>query len=193
MGGKASHVGVADALAWVENNVERVRLLGERREARAPAVEANRRHREALAVIAWKNEHAEMWSFVEDMLPCDFKYSVLRAIEERRLTPKQEEALQKMVEAKRKCDAPAAGTRVDVLATITAAWSWVNLRRERVFRIDFRVAKGWSGRIEVTDEATVMIVQGRRTNEVRLQGQVLWSKDSYAILSSAVAIEFQNG
>lgn len=184
---------MAEALSWVEANVGRVRALGEKRDARTPVLEAARRHREAVAVAAWKHDHAELWALVEDMLPCDFKYSVIEAIEANRLSPRQEEALRKLVAAKRRCDAPARGSNVEVLAVLTSARNWVNARHQAVFRIDFWVAKGWGGRIETTDPELVSAVQGRRTDDVLIRGSVVWNKETYAILSERVEIEFQTG
>lgn len=192
-GGKASHAGVTEALAWVRGNVSKVRRLGEQRDARAPAVAAARRQRDALAVAEWKRQNHELWKLVEDMLPCDFKYSMIDAIENRRVTPRQEAALRKLVESSRRCDAPAAGSEVEVRAVITGARNWVNSRHLPVFRIDFWVAKGWGGRIETTDPEIVSAVQGRRADEAVIRGPVTWSKDTYAILSGRVEIDFRMG
>lgn len=188
-GGRASHASVAEALAWVASNTTKVRSLGERRDHRA----TEQRQKEVLEVLAWKKEHAELWAFLEDMLPSDFKYSVMSAIESRRVTQRQVEAIQKLVEANRRCDAPAMGTQVDIRVVITGARIWFNTRGQRVFRIDFWVAKGWGGRVETTNEHLVASVQARRTDEGILRGAIAWSKESYAILEDPVTLDLLCG
>lgn len=189
-GGKASHVGVADALEWVRSNVEHVRALGAKRAAKAPSVEAAKRHALVVAAETWKRDHADLWELLEGMLESDFRQSLIRAVEEGRVTQAQEDALRRMLVTKRKRDAvaPAVGSRVSVMAEVTSARHWIDFRGNRVFRVEFDTHEGWRARADVTSPRTVDQVQSRRSDTVKVRGVVVWKKDGFAILSEGTEI-----
>lgn len=188
-GGRASHTSVANALEWIRANVEHVRALGERREAKAPERAALQRHQLVIEVETWKRDHAELWEFVEDMFPCEFKSSMIKAIEAGRLTPDQEAALWQMVHASKRRSAPTVGTSVEVRVRITSARHSMDHKSQPVFRVDFTTKEGWSGRVETSDAAVTALVQGRISDDMLLKGDVQWSREGYAILAGKSKFE----
>jgi hypothetical protein len=173
------------ALDWVRANVDRVRALGEKREAAAPGLEAAHRREAIVASEAWKRDHADVWEFLDGMLDGDFRRSMLRAVEEARVTEAQVEALRKMMAAQKRRDsvAPDVGSRVDAKGRLTSARHWSDPRGGRVFRVEFETEHGWRGRVDTTDPKTVNRIQGRRRDAVVVRGRVVWKRDGFAILS----------
>lgn len=185
-GGRASHVGVVNALEWVKANAARVRALGEKRDAQAPLIEAAHARAALLAAETWKRDNADLWEFLEGLFDNEFKRSLVQAVEAGRISPNQEEALRKMLVAhkRRATPAPLVGTRVDVDVTITDAKHCADMRGHRVFRVDFESEIGWRGRIDVEREGVVDRLQGRQHDLAHVQGLVVWRKDNFAILSN---------
>jgi hypothetical protein len=183
---------VADALSWVQANTARVRELGEKREADAPLNEAERKRKLVLQVAEWKQDHADVWSLLEELTPSDFRSSVVKAIETAKVTDKQVAAIEQMIAKKKQArDAPPLGTDLDIEVSVTQYGFGFDGRGCKVFQMEF-VAEGWRGRVEITDEAQGANVQwflrGRDAAPVRVRATVLWRKGGYAVLGGTVEV-----
>lgn len=181
-GGKVTPETVAEALAWVQDNVLHVRELAAKR---AEAAKEQRRKVSSEAV-RWKREHGDLWELLEDLNPSDFKSSVIEAVEKARVTEKQKEALERMVEAKKKArEAPPIGTLLDLEVSLSKYGYGRDGRGNRVFQLEF-VAEGWAGRVEIADEAhgsTVLwMLRGRDSTTVHIKASVVWRRGGFAIL-----------
>lgn len=183
VGGKASHASVTHALVWVKENVDYIK----KQAVRKSLTEAEKR----ILVETWKQDHHEEWSLLEDMMPNDFRQSMLAAVEEGRITEDQTAALQRMVREKKKREtwAPSAGSVVSVEGWLTKALHTVDSQNNKVFRVEFEVEDGWRGRIDVIQSETIDTIQARLLDDVKLTGKVLWQKERYAILAADTEIE----
>lgn len=190
LGGRANPQSVTGALAWIRANVSRIRELAAQREAHAPDVARDRRHKHAVKVQAWKKDHYDVWDIVNGMLPCDFKSSITKAVEAGKVTEKQEKSLQKMADAKKKKEVPAppVGTTIATGAVILSALLQFDGRKQSVFRIEFETVEGWRGRVDTTDEKIVTKVQSRRRDGIDVYGVVEWKKEGYAIVAGRVEV-----
>jgi len=181
-GGKATPETVAEALEWVRANVSRVRELAANR---AEAAKESRR-KVSTEALEWKREHADLWELLEELNPSDFKSSVIDAVERAQVTEKQFEALEQMVESKRKArEAPPLGTRLDIEVSVSKHEYGLDGRGNRVFKLEF-VTDGWAGRVEIADEAqgsaVLWMLRGRDSSLVRLKATVVWRRGGFAIL-----------
>lgn len=190
-GGSATPSKVRAALDWVRDNVDHVRDLGEAREKNAPEIERERQRRHILAVAAWKQEHYDEWCLVESMMPCDFKDSMIKAVESLSVTERQLTALQQMVASKKiSKEAPSVGALVHERVFVTRYGMGFNYKGERVLQIEFK-AENWSGRAEIESDqgATWMWwLRGQESAHVLVQGIVTWRKDGFAILGKDVRL-----
>lgn len=127
---------------------------------------------------------------MEDMLPCNFKSSIVKAIDEGNLTEKQAETLKRMADFKKRKEvvAPAVGARVETRAVLNSARHELDGRGAKVFRIEFEVGQGWRGRIDTTDEGLITRVQSRRSDAVTVSGVVSWQRGGFAILAGRVEV-----
>ncbi len=183
VGGKASHASVTVALDWVKENIVYIK----KQAAKKPLDEAER----CILVEAWKQDHHEEWSLLEGMMENDFRQSMIRAIEEGRITIDQPSALQRMVREKKRREvwAPPAGSVATATGWITKALHTMDAQNNKVFRMEFEVEDGWRGRIDLISTETIDAIQARMLDDINLVGKVLWQKERYAILSPDTEIE----
>ena len=183
-GGRASHVGVLLALNWVRSNTELVRSLGEKRALRATRTALEHLQETLLKVETWKRDHADLWDFLDGMEDGEFKRSLVQAVEAGRLSENQEEALHKMVLAKKQREqTPLVGARVDVPGLVAVARHTVDAQGHRVFRVEIDTLAGWRGRVDTTCSAIVDRVQGRSHDRVIVRGSVVWRREGFVILA----------
>ena len=188
LGGRANPQTVTGALSWVKMNVHRVRELGTLRDS--PDAARERKHKHAVKVENWKQDHYDVWDIVNGMLPCDFKSSVTKAIESGIITERQEKSLEKMAQAKKRREviAPPIGTPIKMGAIILSAHIQFSREGKSVLRIEFETVEGWCGRVDTSDEVIVTKVQARRRDAIDVHGIVEWQKGGYAIVAGRVDV-----
>lgn len=166
---------VSIALAWVRKNTQRIRVLGEKREADAPYRASRAAGQQFLRAQRWKLEHPDLWKVAQELGPGDFREAILRAIEGATLTTAQENALRNMSSRA----APARGATVDTSIVVRSA----RRHTDRRFRVEFEANAGWVGKIEVKDENLATQIQTGSVSGLKVKGTVTWSQGSRATIT----------
>lgn len=201
-GGRATPARVQEALSWVEENLEKVRKLGEKRDARRAKKlaqkEAERLERQRkieaerdAAMEAWKRENPREWWALQNMPEGDFKNSLLQALNnahkgwmtEARMLALWKEASKQ--EAKNRGDiknAPPKGTKGTWEVTVLRSEWGDNNFGDHVFQVHFECRDGWNGRFETRSKKIIAAVEGQETIRMSLTGKIRWSKESYGIV-----------
>ena len=186
-GGRASHVGVGNALEWVRQHVEQVRQLGTRRQRRLRERSAAEEIESSFEIQLWKLEHSDVWVFLSDMLDSDFKRSVVQAIEDGTVTDNQVNAVRKAIETQRRRDAvaPSPQSMVHIAGRIVHAAYTYDSRGRKVLRVEFDTEPGWRGRLDIEDDVKIAETLRRPTDDVDVRGRVEWSKAGFAIFTAS--------
>jgi hypothetical protein len=166
--------------------VDKVATLGKKRQQRAETgmIAA------FVTAALWKQQHTDLWEFVQTLDATAFKQTLIKAIEDGSITKEQEETLIQMLKQKRKnMPAPEVGMPVNVKALITSALPATDNRGDSVFRIEFTTDLGWRGRVDTFNKMISDRVQGRRHNHIQVSGSVVWCKENFVILSKQTDIK----
>jgi hypothetical protein len=207
-GGKATPAKVQEALEWVEENIERVKTLGERREKRrekraaekeAKRLEDLRKQREVrdAAMKEWQEKYPRHWWALQNMDDGEFKDSLVLALEhvhEGWMTEGRMRALWQKADALEALnrgdvsEAPVKGTKGSWDIKVTKAEWGDNKFGDHVFRIDFTTKEGWRGRAETRSKKVVSVLEGDGADRVTLTGVIRWSKGDYGIVGGRVKV-----
>lgn len=169
---------VQEALDWVRTHVERVRRLGEERDALTPlARQARDLGHLARSVALWKVNNADLWRFLEGMADSDLRSSLVLAVEEDRVTEGRLELLRRL--RQEAVTAPPVGTRVRGRMTV------LRHHRERDLRVDCATSEGWIARLTVRDEALSMRIQLGTVSTLDVDGTVVWCGGRMAVVNGS--------
>lgn len=188
-GGAQPHGDVSDCglgcmwcstLRWIYSNPDQARQEASQIE---DAVRLDREHQKIMSSEQWKREHADVWDFLDDVAPGDFKKSVVKAVESGSVSNKMEEALIDMVKRK-KSSPPEIGTSVQRLhGTVERVEVVTDPRRGTVARVSLKTEDGWTARVDCTEPYEISTWSGAVYGvAVTLSGRVVWRSDRMAIL-----------
>lgn len=204
-GGRATPARVQEALSWVEANLDKVRKMGEKRDARRAKKlaqkEAERLERQRkieaerdAAMEAWKREHTREWWALQHMPEGEFKDSLMSALQNVHkgwMTEARMLALWKQadkMEASKIVEAPPKGTKGTWTINIQST-QWVdNMFGDHVFRVTFTSEEGWSGRFETRSKKIVAALEDTEVRQATISGTIRWAKESYGIIGGALKL-----
>ena len=166
-----------DALLWVRDHAEEVRVENTRREIRHT-------HRQVMASETWKRDHIDLWDFLSDMEPGSFRDAAKASIDKGTVSEPLEQALTGLVQRKRSCP-PDVGSMVDGMGRLTDIREVSDPRYGSLLRVQFVMATGWSGRMEFGEPPSIATWRSQPIgSNIRVQGRVVWRTDAMAVVDA---------
>lgn len=166
-GGYPSPVSVASVLGWIKDNFVEFRR------------EAEQDGHDPFASLQWKMEHPQEWVALCGLNDCDFKRSLMIAVENGTVTEGQTAALRKMVKVR----APSVGSDVSVSGKLLKLGYGLQSSKGKVFQVDVD-GGGWRCRAQAHDQRTIDRLQRENPPILRITGRVVWSQEHVAVVDA---------